>query len=216
MLTKCFYFVYAKKVQESTFSLLDARQVFSSFHLIGLALGLGGATITDILFSRALHRLRVNEKELEILKLLSKVIWVGLALIAISGFLLFISNPTQYLQSQGFFAKMSIVLILIINGLVLNFIITPRIHNVFNSNPSHDEARRIAFGTGAISITSWYGSLFIAMLKSQLALSYFGFMGAYFAVLILAIIISQFAASQFSKKLQKASSQPPISPPTMQ
>src|SRR5215471_13910 len=84
-------------------------QALLALHLIGLAIGLGGAAITDITFFKAI-RLgdRITPETVNWMHGLSQVVWTGIGLLAFSGLGLFLLNPVHYLESPGFLAKMVI------------------------------------------------------------------------------------------------------------
>jgi hypothetical protein len=134
-------------------------------HLAGLALGLGGATIGDLLILRAMAR--GGPFPTDQLKDLSWAIWIGVATLTASGLLLFAMKPTTYLHSSGFVAKMIVVGVLILNGLVLH------------SRLSTLRLSTAALLLGAISTVSWYASMAIAMFRSKVHLSVIDYMSIY-------------------------------------
>jgi hypothetical protein len=134
-------------------------------HLVGLALGLGGATICDLLIFRAMAR--GGPFPLDLVKDLSWAIWIGIVILTASGLMLFATKPTSYLHSSGFLAKMVVVGVLILNGLVL-----------------HTRLARLRLSTatlmfGAISTVSWYAALTIAMFRSRVNLSVIDYVSIY-------------------------------------
>jgi hypothetical protein len=134
-------------------------------HLVGLGLGLGGATISDLLILRRM--VRGEPFPTDQLKDLSWAIWIGVATLTASGLLLFAMKPTTYLHSSGFVAKMIVVGVLVLNGLVLHMrLSTLRLSTV-------------ALLFGAISSVSWYASMAIAMFRSKVHLSVVDYMSIY-------------------------------------
>ena len=136
-----------------------------SVHLVGLALGLGGATIGDLLILRAM--VRGGPIPADLVKDLSWAIWIGVAILTASGLALFEMKPTTYLHSSGFVAKMIVVGVLILNGSVL-----------------HARLSKLGLSTatllfGAISTVSWYASMAIAMFKSEVRLSVIDYLSVY-------------------------------------
>ena len=89
-----------------------------TLHLLGVILGMGGALISDILFSFFSRNKKLNPSEIVTLTILRKIILYGLWVIILSGIALFLSDPEKYLSSVKFLAKMSIVLVLVVNGWV--------------------------------------------------------------------------------------------------
>lgn len=172
--------------------------LFLMFHLIGVALGMGGATITDILFFNFLRDYKISKKEAEVMGMLSNIIMGALVLLYLSGIALFLSNPEKFWNSPAFLAKATILIVLTANGLIMHKWIAPHmVHMSFITHPfeSHRQMhtlRKLAFALGAISFTSWYSVFFIASLKSyttDFALP--DYLKIYSAVLLSAIITSQ-------------------------
>jgi hypothetical protein len=144
---------------------------FLTIHLIGLAVGLGAATIADLAILRSLVRRQPVPTEL--IRDLSVAIWLGLAILTASGLVLFAFEPSHYLRISGFVAKMIVVAVLVINGILLH-----RRIDRFRPSP-------LMLLAGAISSVSWYGSLTIAMYKSQLHFA----VADYLALYCLAIVV---------------------------
>lgn len=190
--------------------LSSIRQYILTLHLFGVVLGLGGAIITDIIFAKCLHRKAITDDELNIMELLSKLIWTGLVILASSGFVLFYSNIPFYISSGAFLAKMTMVFILLLNGILLNVYITPSIKKVFDPSlfSKGISVRKIAFASGAISISSWVIIFLLSMLKKVIVLSYIQYLGIYIFVLIFSIIVSQISESTFSQKLKSDTQTP--------
>lgn len=140
------------------------------FHILSLIIGLGGATYSDLLLFHFLKDLKVSEKEAEIIKFMGNVVFLGVGLAAVSGFLLFNTNPEAYLSSSKFPAKMVIFTVIVLNGVVLHKYMMPRIlHVVFSKDFQSKESltiRRRAFLFGAVSVVSWYSAFFLGFVKS--------------------------------------------------
>ena len=75
-------------------------------HLIGLVLGLGGATMTDVLFVTCIRQRRADETLTLVMTTAARVVVVGYTVLVASGVLLVVSgSPT----SQRFWSKMIVV-----------------------------------------------------------------------------------------------------------
>ena len=140
------------------------------FHILALIFGLGGATYSDLLLFHFLRDLKVNEKEAEIIEFMGKMVFVGVGLAAISGGLLFYTDPERYLASAKFQAKMVIFLVVFLNGVALHKYMLPRLLHVVFSKEHTSKAsltiRRRAFIFGAVSVVSWYSVFFLGFVKS--------------------------------------------------
>jgi len=180
--------------------LQDYRRALLGVHLLGLALGLGGATATDFFFFRFLRDLRISKTESSNLQALSQVIWFGLVLLIVSGLALFFADPVRLAASSKFLVKVVAVAVIVVNGAFLNLSITPKlIHISFGDPHKHQQGelrhdRRLAFALGGISLSSWY-TAFVLGLMRQVPLSLGALLLIYLAVLVVAITVSQFLES---------------------
>ncbi len=113
-------------------------------HLIGTALGVGGATFVEIFLTKSLRDGHVDPIESDFLKTTFLVVRVGLILALLSGFgflLLYqLSGQTFKLYNPLLWAKLTMVIIIAVNALLL-------------------QAHKISLYWGsAFSFTTWYGT----------------------------------------------------------
>lgn len=126
---------------------------------MGVAVGMGGATITDFLFFNFLRDFRISRKEAEVMRILSNLIMAALAILYVSGAALFLSDPETFGNSPAFLSKASIVVILSINGILMHKFIAPHmVEFSFLRHPIHalkemHTMRAFAFAMGAVSFT---------------------------------------------------------------
>lgn len=192
-------------VSEFTFiSLLaEHKTIILIAHTIGFAIGLGGATISDIFFFRFLKDLRISHEESATLSHLSEIIWFALALIVLSGLGLYLPAMEELHQSSKFLVKMVVVLVIIVNGAFLNLLVAPNLVKIsFGKRHDHEvgelhHIRRLAFILGAVSITSWYSAFILGMLTS-VPLSFFPLLLIYLLLLLSAILISHIVERKIS------------------
>lgn len=135
-------------------------------HLIGTALGVGAATFAEIYYTRFNLDNILTDDERNTLATTFKVLRMGLFLLVISGFgFLLYFRLTEYLEpfsSPTFWAKMTIILILVTNAFLL-------------------QTRKIPLAVGAaISLTGWYTALIFGVIGKTSA-SYFELL-SYFVV----------------------------------
>jgi uncharacterized membrane protein len=128
-------------------------------HVLAVVVGMGSAFITDRLFFRFLKDYRISPEEKNIMDDVSKVIWVALFIIFVSGFLIYITNMGGYNSTPRFWVKMLGVLIITINGIFLNVVISPKLISInfldeipFSRDVS--KKRKLAFALGSISLSS--------------------------------------------------------------
>jgi uncharacterized membrane protein len=177
-------------------------------HMLGFALGVGGATITDILFFRFLGDFEISKDEHNVLQILSQIIWIGLVLVVISGIGLYLPNAAVLNETPKFLLKVLVVAVVIINGAFLNLYVSPKLiqlswkKTIVPIKPVV-RLRRIAFALGGISFTSWYGAFVLGFLN-DVPLSFTQLLGIYLGLLVLAVIGSQIFERIFSKSASTA------------
>lgn len=193
--------IFAVVVLSSDFNFVafleQYHRTITSFHILGVALGVGGATITDIFFFSFLKDWRISRKEADILHTLSKVIWLALAILIITGIGLYLPEAERLNASPKFLAKLVIVTTILINGVLLNLWISPRLVKI-SFKQKHDREpgellrlRKLAFSLGAISIVSWYSVFILGMLRASPA-GFWVIIGIYILILVAAVAVSNF------------------------
>lgn len=193
-------FIFVTAVFGADFSLVALLAQYKGFiiilHALSAAIGVGAATITDIFFFKFLKDYRISESEHSIMETLSGVIWVALGLLVITGVGLYLPESERFLASSKFLTKVVAVSVLIINGVLLNLSISPRMMEItFGDNFSHQKGelhfmRKLAFALGAISISSWYVVFILGSLKSIPVTPRTG-ITLYLLLLVVAVVGSQ-------------------------
>ena len=184
----------------------EYKRVFVALHLIGMALGLGGATISDLFFFRFLKDLRISLEEANILHMFSQIIWVGLGIAIISGIGLYLPDMARLNESAKFMVKVIVVAVVTINGLFLNLKIAPLLVKIsFGKKHTHQKGelhreRRLAYALGAVSMVSWYSAFTLGMFRSS-PLDFLPLLGVYTLLLIVGIGVSQVVEKQMGKKV---------------
>ncbi len=192
--------IFLTVVQASVFDmipyLIEFKRVLVGAHLVGVVIGFGGAIMADIFFFKFLKDFKISDDESKLLHSFSQIIWMGLGIIITSGILIFLTNPDGYLESSKFLAKMFIVGVIAINGFFLNILISPNLTKIpFGEIATPEEKkfrnfRKLAFGLGAISATSWWITFALGV-TTFIPLPYYLIIGAYFFILLGAVISSQ-------------------------
>ncbi|OGN01981.1 MAG: hypothetical protein A2651_02110 [Candidatus Yanofskybacteria bacterium RIFCSPHIGHO2_01_FULL_42_12] len=183
----------------------EYRTAILTLHLIAAAIGLGGATITDVFFFKFLKDFKISESESEILRTLSQVIWFTLALIVLTGIGLYLPASERLLISSKFLVKMIVVGVIIINGAFLNLLISPKlVHISFGESHHHESGelhrlRKLAFALGAISSASWYSAFILGSLR-RLSFSFQELLGIYLILVVIAVIGSQVIERRLVKR----------------
>ncbi|HSE56942.1 MAG TPA: vitamin K epoxide reductase family protein, partial [Candidatus Paceibacterota bacterium] len=160
-------------------------------HNIGFILGLGAATITDILFFRFLKDHHISEDEKGTLDTLSSVIWVGLTLLVFSGLALYLPESARLNESPKFLLKAVVVGVVLVNGFLLNFKVAPYLTQLsFDRAKAPTHLRRLAFALGGVSIVSWYTAFFLGSLRT-IKVEFEHGLFIYFGLLVVSTIGSQ-------------------------
>ena len=170
------------------------KAIFIVVHLIGVFIGVWGAIITDVSFMRSLKKKFLGAEDLKDITEGSSVVWVGILVILLSGIALFSFDPAGYLAYPKFRAKMTVVAILLLNGIVFHFKHLTELRGAVNKEfPSENFAKKSAslFVSGAVSTTSWIAAIILGFLPA-LPLSYSTIMLIYFSLLALAAVAALF------------------------
>lgn len=205
-------FIFITAVFGADFSLVALLIEYKSFvvffHALAAAIGVGAATITDIFFFKFLRDYRISESENSTMDTLSGVIWVALGLLILTGVGLFIPQSETLLQSSKFLTKVFAILVLVVNGILLNLVVSPRLMEItFGEEHSHMKGelhffRRLALALGGISIVSWYIIFILGSLRS-IPISAGAGISIYVGALVLAIAGSQVLDRMMIRKRKK-------------
>lgn len=149
---------------------LDAKTVYNLVHLLGVAVGAGGALMSDFFFMVMTKDKKLDKSEFKVLKAGGVFVWIGLFLLIVSGMLIFSTNPQGYLNSSKFLLKMLVVLVLTINGIFFHVAHIPRLKGVVGKNMVKSKhflkESRHMYMSGAVSVTSWVAALLLGGLRS--------------------------------------------------
>ncbi len=142
-------------------------------HVIGTVLGAGAATFAEIFYTRFNSDNIITDDERRTLATIYTIMRLGLFLLVISGFgfLLYfrLTEHVEIFSSAPFWAKMTIVAVLVINSLLL-------------------QAHWMPFLIGtAVSLTSWYAALTLGVL-GKLTTPYFVIL-AYYAIAVVLVAL---------------------------
>lgn len=150
---------------------MEIKSIYTIMHLFGAVVGAGGALYSDIVFFKAMKDKRVDMLELSFLKIMSVFVWIGLGLLIISGTGLFFTDPEKYTHSTKFIAKMTIVGILTLNGLVFHVVHIPFIKRraylklqLFKNALRGEDVLLVV--SGVLSLTSWIFALILGSLQT--------------------------------------------------
>jgi uncharacterized membrane protein len=172
---------------------LTIKTIYLIVHIFGAILGAGGAFASDAMFFKTIKDGVIENTELSFMRLGSKLVWAGVFVLVISGVLLFFTNPSYYLDSPKFLVKITIVAIIILNGIIFHLVHLPHINKhvglKFNESPSFIKKSSFLMASGAISMVSWISVVILGMLK-QVPYSYLEILSFYVMLTALAVILS--------------------------
>ncbi|QQR83983.1 hypothetical protein IPJ72_02180 [Candidatus Peregrinibacteria bacterium] len=161
-------------------------------HILGTTLGLGGATISDILFFKFLTDYRISKKESEVMQVMKNIVLGGMFLLVVTGIGLFGTDPALYKSSDPFLFKTTLAIILVLNGVALHVWVAPRLIR-FNlaEHRINRYWHKLAFLLGSISFVTWYSVFFTAMFKKSMPWDYPTLLLVYLTILLIAIACGQ-------------------------
>ena len=177
-------------------------------HFLGLALGLGTATFLDMMMVRFMVRGKIRRTHWLMLEFGSKMVTGGLILLWLSGigFLVWYGFfEPKNLGNPKIWAKVSIVVVLTINGQYLHGVVLPIFkgqvgRGLFEGVSARD--RNMMVAGGVTSVLSWYFPVGIAAspwLNFNVPMQYIA--GAYVAMLALGLALAMTAVAVFARML---------------
>lgn len=149
---------------------MEIYSLLFAIHMLGFAFGLGGATVSDVVFVRSVKDGNVTESEYNIIKSISKVVWTSVALLLLSGAALlwwqyYQTGAAPRLGYSYFQVKLTAFAILVVNGLFFHTRVFPFLESTIGYSFRLPEIRArygmFAF-TGGVSVASWYSAFILA------------------------------------------------------
>lgn len=154
---------------------MTMQGIITILHVISFVIGAGAAASSDYMFFRAIKDKRLSDEELGTLRSLGRLVWIGIALIAITGITLFLLDPARLIASPKFLAKMTVVLVIIGNGLVFHAVHLPRLiasrGNDLN-DPAAFRGKTWLFVSGGVSAASWLSAIILGSIDAAVTTSY--------------------------------------------
>ena len=203
-LTNIILIISLSSIPTSVFAPVLASQKvwWIILHNIGFILGVGSATVTDVLFFRSIKDGTVSAEEKGTMDMLTNIIWIGLAVLIISGLALFIPEQARLALSSKFLLKVVVVGVIIVNGLLLNMFVAPYMRRLsFEGTVPARKFRRLAFALGGISFTSWYLAFFLGSFR-KIDITFCYAVTGYALLLIAVVIGSQIMERRVTKSHQ--------------
>lgn len=190
-------------------NLLDAAFPYTlTVHILGLVLGFGGALILDMMIFHFLRNFKISTREAVIMHLISQMIVLGLILLIVSGLALVFVDLDRYLQNPRFLMKMTAVFVVLVNGVVLNLYVAPKMELISLREEDRNEHRtlvNVSFIVGAISFSSWFTVFILAMIDVLETFSYGTLLLIYLILLTLTIGAGLFTKRSYEKEAKEKS-----------
>jgi len=177
---------------------MEIYSIFVFIHLFGLAWGLGGATVSDLLFFYSIKDRLLKVEQFKMLQVTSVVVISGLAVAIISGLTLLLiqyhsTGSWPLLADQRFLAKITLVAAVSVNGFVFHRSVFPILARStgrsLSVNKEFVSRLWLLALTGAVSVVSWYGVIILAFWKGLSQFSYGLLINVYVCLVLLASLI---------------------------
>ena len=97
--------------------LISVKTVVLIGHIVGVAMGAGGATMSDTLFLTSVFDNYIDPSEYKLLKVASKIVVLGLIILCLTGGTFFLIGSVP---GERFWAKLTIVAIATVNGYLMH------------------------------------------------------------------------------------------------
>jgi len=174
---------------------LDAKTIYTIFHIFGAVIGAGGAFMSDAMFFSSIKDKKIGKEELRLLRVGSRMVWIGVAILIISGALLFNTDTAKYLASSKFLVKMTVVLIIALNGLVFHYLHLPLMKRHCDKHlPECNEFVSKSgwlMASGVVSIVSWVATIILGVMRG-IPYTFVEGMSIYLVIVFAGVITSLF------------------------
>ncbi|MEX0668755.1 MAG: hypothetical protein WD061_03405 [Candidatus Saccharimonadales bacterium] len=188
---------------------MEITNILVTLHLIGFAFGVGGATVSDMIFLRSVRDNRLSQDKFDLIKTVSKVVWTSVALLLLSGAALI---ALEYQANNGtiprldwvfFQIKLTAFAVLVLNGIVFHSVVFPAMKKTigreFFSEAIKHRLWMFAL-TGGISIVSWYSAfLSVAFGRFLADFSYLLLLNIYLLLIVGAASSAYFVLHMYSR-----------------
>ncbi|MBI4175141.1 hypothetical protein HY523_00825 [Candidatus Berkelbacteria bacterium] len=172
---------------------MSLTNLFVILHLVGLVIGLGSATVGDAIFFKALRTKRLAAEEFTLLQTISRLIWIGIAILILSGIGLVVvkfQTVAGYHIPAKLWLKFILTGIIAGNGLFIHYRIYPllaqSVDKPLATSPLAKHLRALTI-SGAVSLISWWSAFLLGSLRG-LPLSFIELLGIYLVIILVGVI----------------------------
>jgi hypothetical protein len=146
---------------------IDLKSILLILHLIAVIIGAGSAFAGDNIFFNSIKRRSFSSDAIRYMKMTSNLVWVGLSLMFLTGFSMFLMAPAVYLGSDKFLLKMVVIAVIALNGLAFKLIHMNFFEQFIDKDISDPEFQRRKphfFASGGVSAVSWLSAIVLGSL----------------------------------------------------
>jgi hypothetical protein len=139
--------------------------IITVLHVVSAAIGVGAAAANDSVFMGAIRNRRISHDQFVLIRKASDVLIGGLVILILTGVVLMHLNVALWTMPH-FQAKMTVVLILLINGIVFHARVIPMLKEYSNITMPKQfitSQQWLLAITGSTSAVSWFSALIIAV-----------------------------------------------------
>lgn len=192
------------------------RSILRLIHFIGLAIGLGTATLLDLMILKFFMATTVREQKFDVFAFCTRVVNIGLIMLWVSGigFILYYwKYDPVLLTNEKIHAKIAIVCILTINGFFIHRIFLPFLETrlgryLLEGVPL--SRQHVLVTSAVISGVSWYTPLLIANLPQlNFSVPMMKIMGAYGLLMACAMLVAYVVLSVLTINSLVSGKEPP-------
>lgn len=152
-------------------ALMDPQVTLRAIHFIGAIIAVGAVTVTDSMLALLHFREGFAKTLSKVSAVLSMMVWLGLFILSTTGAYLIYTNPS-IAQETFFHVKFTLVIIVFINGIVLNEKVYPRFKQLSadwdEDRPAVSKFEKYAGVFAVISVVGWWSVLLMVHLKPYL------------------------------------------------
>lgn len=176
--------------------MLTIYEILTVLHVLGAAIGVGAAATSDSIFLTSIRNRRISRDQFVLISKSSDVVLGGLALLVITGIALFLYDKALW-QLPHFQAKMTAVIVLMINGIVFHTKVIPLLEKCKHEKISEhviSSNHWLLSITGCVSVVSWFSAIIIAVI-GPVEVYYVVYMGIYLALIVIGSVTAYFVFS---------------------
>lgn len=152
-------------------ALMDPQVTLRTIHFIGAIVALGAVTITDSMLVLLHFRDGFAKILSKVSAVLSLMVWIGLFILSLTGSFLIYTNP-EIATGTFFQLKFGLVLLVFLNGIILNEKVYPRFKKLSEDwsedKPAVTHFERFAGVFALISVVGWWTIMLMVHLKPYL------------------------------------------------